>query len=104
MVPETQLETRTPNTQIQAWAYMESLVRGQMDIPGETGQGLISALRALADNAFPEEVKVAPRKTMELSRKLNGARDISKTNPASTFLLIKIASGDVFSYTNVFPR
>lgn len=39
---------------------------------------------------------------MELSRKLNGTPDISNTNPASTFVLIKIPSGDVLSYTNVF--
>lgn len=109
MVPETQLETGTADTQIQARAYMEPLVRRQMDTPGETGQGLISALRAPADNAFPEGVKVLPplpvgRKMMELSRKLTGAHDFSNTNPAPTFVLIKISSGDVFSYTNVFPH
>lgn len=36
-----------------------------MDTPGETDQGLVSALRALADNAFPEEVKAAPRRKEE---------------------------------------
>ena len=39
---------------------MEPQVREQVDTHGETAQGPISTLRALADNAFPEEVKVAP--------------------------------------------
>lgn len=30
-----------------------------MDTPAETDQGPVSALRVLADNAFPEEVKMA---------------------------------------------
>lgn len=77
-----------------------------MDNPGETGQDLISALRALADNGFPEEVKAAPSREDDdgAVQKTNGAHGISNTNPASTSVLIKISSGDVFSYTNVFPH
>jgi len=74
-----------------------------VDTPGETGQGLLSALRALADSEFPKEVTVV-RKIIQLSKKLNGVHDISNTNPASIFVLIKISSGDVSSYINVFPH
>lgn len=85
---------------------MKNLVRGWIKTPGETGQGLISALRALADNAFPEEVKASPSRKEDdgAVRKLSGAHDISNTNPASTFVLIKISSEDVFSYINAFPH